>query len=80
VPLHRSFGPNDIFVNNYASKCTLRSVAEQICIEYPWVHYFPSFEIVWNLGSSAYMEKDLLHVKPEIVGLITSAFRKSFFH
>jgi hypothetical protein len=80
VPLHRSFGPNDIFVNNYASKCTLRAVAEQICNEYDWVHYFPSFEVVWNLGSTAYLEKDLLHVKPEIVGLITTAFRKSFFN
>lgn len=79
VPLHRSFGNNDIFVNNYASKCTLRAVAEQICDEYPWVKYFPSFEIVWNMGSAAYLESDLLHVKPEVVRLVIKSFIRSFF-
>lgn len=79
VPLHRSFGTNDIFVNNYASKCTLRAVAEQICDEYPWVSYFPSFEAVWNIGSAAYQERDLLHVKPTVVESIMKAFLGSFF-
>jgi hypothetical protein len=79
VPLHRSFGPNDVFVNNYASKCTLRAVTEQICKEYDWVHYFPSFEVVWNVGSDAY-EDDLLHVKPDVVNFITSRFLKTFFN
>lgn len=79
VPLHRSFGSNDIFVNNYASKCTLRAVAEQISDEYSWVSYFPSFEAVWNMGSSAYQERDLLHVKPKVVETIIKSFIGGFF-
>lgn len=74
VPLHRSFNEHDIFVNNMESKCTLRAVAAQICREFDWVHYFPSFEIVWGIGASAYMDKDLLHVKEEVVRNIMDLF------
>jgi len=74
VPLHRSFNKNDIFVNNVESKATLRAVAAQICRELPWVHYFPSFEIVWGIGFSAYKDADLLHVKEEIVKNIIDVF------
>lgn len=79
VPLQRSFGPNDIFVNNYESKCTLRAVAAQICRELPWVHYFPSFEIVWGIGVTAYQSRDRLHVKEEVVDRIIDIFISSHF-
>lgn len=77
VPLHRSFNEHDIFVNNMESKCTLRAVAAQICREFDWVHYFPSFEIVWGIGAGAYMDKDLLHVKEEVVRSIMDLFLAS---
>ncbi|HNA29646.1 MAG TPA: GSCFA domain-containing protein [Thiobacillaceae bacterium] len=79
VPLHRSFGPEDIFVNNYESKCTLRAVAGKICREHDWVHYFPSFEIVWGMGFAAYQTKDRLHVKEEVVDRIIGAFVEAHF-
>ena len=79
VPLHRSFNTHDIFVNNYESKCTLRAVAGQICREYDWVHYFPSFEIVWGTGATAYQAKDRLHVKEEVVDRIIAAFMEAHF-
>lgn len=79
VPLHRSFNTHDIFVNNYESKCTLRAVAGQICREYDWVHYFPSFEIVWGTGATAYQAKDRLHVKEEVVERIIAAFMEAHF-
>lgn len=79
VPLHRSFNDDDIFVNNYESKCTLRAVVGQICREYDWVHYFPSFEMVWGAGVVAYQAKDRLHVKEEVVERIMAAFMDSHF-
>jgi len=77
VPLHRSFNENDIFVNNMESKATLRAVAAQICREFDWVHYFPSFEIVWGIGAAAYKESDMLHVKEDIVSNIMGLFLSS---
>ena len=74
-----SFNTDDIFVNNYESKCTLRAVAGQICREFDWVHYFPSFEIVWGMGAPAYQTKDRLHVKEEVVDRIIAAFMDSHF-
>jgi hypothetical protein len=79
VPLHRSFNQHDIFVNNMESKCTMRAVAAQICREFDWVHYFPSFEIVWGVGAAAYKDEDLLHVKEEVVGMIIDQFMVSHF-
>lgn len=79
VPLHRSFNSDDIFVNNYESKCTLRAVTAQICREHDWVHYFPSFEIVWGTGATAYQAKDRLHVKEEVVDRIIAAFMDTQF-
>jgi hypothetical protein len=79
VPLQRSFNTQDIFVNNYESKCTLRAVAAQICREIDWVHYFPSFEIVWGTGVTAYQTRDRMHVKEEMVSRIIDAFMLSHF-
>ncbi len=79
VPMQRSFGSQDIFVSNYESKCTLRAVAGHICRELDWVHYFPSFEIVWGMGATAYQARDRLHVKEEVVGRIIDVFMLSHF-
>ena len=78
VPLHRSFNEHDIYVNNVESKATLRAVAGQICREYDWVHYFPSYEIVTGIGVGAYEERDLLHVKPAVVGEIMNLFLNAY--
>jgi len=78
VPLERSFNEHDIFVNNMESKTTLRAVAGQICRDFDWVHYFPSFEIVWGLGLPAY-QPDRVHVRPEVVQTIMAAFLASHF-
>ena len=77
VPLHRSFNEQDIFINNMESKATLRAVTAQVCREFDWVHYFPSFEIVWGIGANAYKEVDMLHVKEEIVSNIMGLFLSS---
>ncbi|MEW5769643.1 MAG: GSCFA domain-containing protein [Pseudomonadota bacterium] len=79
VPMQRSFNTQDVFVNNYESKCTLRAVAGQICRELNWVHYFPSFEIVWGMGVTAYQARDRMHVKEEAVRQIIDAFMLSHF-
>jgi hypothetical protein len=74
VPLHRSFGPDDIFTNNFSSKSILRSVVSTLVQRYPDIVYFPSFEIVWGIGSDAYEDRDLLHVKPAVVREIIKLF------
>ena len=76
VPMHRSFGDQDIFINNFSSKTILRSVVATLVQRYPEIIYFPSFEIVWGIGASAYKE-DLLHVRPDIVHEIIKLFRMS---
>lgn len=78
VPLERSFNEYDVFVGNMESKTTLRAVAAQICREYDWVHYFPSFEIVWGIGRPAY-QADMMHVNPKVVEAIIGLFMASHF-
>lgn len=78
VPLERSFNEHDVFVNNMESKTTLRAVVAQICREFDWVHYFPSFEIVWGIGRQAY-QADGVHVNPNIVQAIIGLFMASHF-
>jgi hypothetical protein len=79
VPMNRSFAGNDVFVGNYASKCTLRAVIEEVCDRHKDVLYFPSFEVVWGLGAIAFKDEDLLHVKPSIVEEIIRSFKASYF-
>jgi hypothetical protein len=79
VPMSKSFGPNDIWVNNYASKCTLRATAEEFARAYPDdVTYFPSFEFIWGIGSAAY-EDDQIHIKPSVVSKVVAVFQGAYF-
>lgn len=79
VPLARTFSGQDVFVANMLSKATLRTVAGALCRKHDFVHYFPGYEIVTGIGAGAYEPKDLVHVRPEIVGTIINAFVSSHF-
>lgn len=74
VPISRSFGADDVYVTNCASKSTLRAVANEACREFPDVAYFPAYEIVTGFGRAAYLEEDLVHVRAEVASLIVYKF------
>ena len=79
VPLERTFSGEDVFVANMQSKSTLRAVAGAIVRRYDFVHYFPGYEIVSGIGAAAYDERDMVHIKPEIVEVIVAAFVNTHF-
>ena len=71
VGLGRTFSGKDITVANTYSKSLLRAVAGAIDLEFPAVHYWPSYEIATraNLFSS-----DLRHVTDDGVEFIIGRF------
>jgi hypothetical protein len=71
VPLHTTFMPEDCVIANEYSKTVLRVCAEELARKYANVDYFPSYEIVRS-GGLANFHKDNVHVKPEVVSLVTS--------
>ena len=77
VHLNKTFREDvDSVSASCASKSTLRAVANEICIEDPSVHYFPSYEIVNILsplsGVQAYADGQ--HVSRDIVDTIMKTF------
>lgn len=70
VPLQSTFrADTDVIVANTYSKATLRSVAEEICADFDFVHYFPSFESVTLSERGRAWQEDLVHVTREIVDI-----------
>jgi hypothetical protein len=76
VPVGTTFSGDDCFVANEYSKSVLRTAAEALR-QIPGVDYFPSYEIVRSGGFTAY-GKDRIHVKDEVVRLVTDYMRRSF--
>lgn len=74
VPLGRTYSNDDIFVANMTSKSRLRSAITE-CLDYlpNNNHYFPSYEIVTNIGRSAF-DADGRHVLSAIVDQIIEGF------
>lgn len=71
VPLQRTWTTEDVVCANMHSKATLRSVAGQVCRDYPRVIYWPSFE--YALAGDVYMD-DGRHVREDAVSEIVSSF------
>ena len=71
VPLTATFRGQDCMQANMYSKCVQRAAIEHVCANYPFVAYFPSYEMVVMADSEfAWGEKDYRHVKPEMVSHI----------
>ena len=66
VPILMTFTDRDCVAANELTKSTLRVVAEYFSNNYSNVDYFPSYEAVKFLGSSAYYD-DNIHVRSDIV-------------
>lgn len=70
VPLHTTFMPADCVIANEYSKSVLRVCAEELTRNNANVDYFPSYEIVRSGGLSNFIE-DNIHVRPDVVSLVT---------
>jgi hypothetical protein len=78
VPLNATFAPRDVLISNSYSKACLRTAVEELLWAYPFVDYFPSFEMV-NLSDPAMVwESDYRHVKREFVERIMLEFKRRY--
>lgn len=78
VPLGATWRPTDIVVSNTASKSKLRAVIEEMTRRYPFVDYFPSYEIVVNSPRHLAWKEDQLHVAWPMVQHIMSIFEAAY--
>jgi hypothetical protein len=78
VPLNATFVNRDVLISNSYSKACLRTAVEELLWAYPFVDYFPSFEMV-NLSDPAMVwEADYRHVKREFVDRIMFEFKRRY--
>ncbi|MDB2380670.1 GSCFA domain-containing protein [Luminiphilus sp.] len=80
VPLQSTMTSDDVVVSNTLSKSLLRVVAQEASEERDNVSYFPSFEMVMNSPRGLTWEDDCIHVRSEVVKLVTSSFIENWFH
>jgi hypothetical protein len=79
VPISATFMPNsDCIISNNTSKSILILGAKYLSEKYPFIDYFPSYEIVMSIGNYAFKE-DLVHVKEEIISEVISYFIEFYF-
>lgn len=78
VPLERTFSDGDVFVANAESKAILRAAISEVARENTNVFYFPSFDLIQALGSSAFKENDGRHVKDTVVQHMIECFCLSY--
>lgn len=78
VPLNGSFSGVDILQSNSLSKCTLRTVAQVVADENPFVDYFPSYELVTLSDPDAVWLPDRRHVRREAVAHIIGKFSAAY--
>ncbi|GAA5118115.1 GSCFA domain-containing protein [Luteolibacter yonseiensis] len=77
VPLMATYVPRHVLLSTTYSKSVLRVAAEEIRMNFPDVHYFPSYEIItgsYNRG--AYYKKDYRTVTQEGVNHVMKLFLK----
>jgi hypothetical protein len=79
VPLAATYENKHIMVSSTYSKSVLRVAASEIEAHYPFVTYFPSYEIITGPGQAdRYFEDDLRQVTPEGVAHVMRIFQKHF--
>jgi hypothetical protein len=77
VPLIATFEPRHVLVSTTISKATLRVAADEITKLYPFVEYFPSYEIISGSAIGApYFEPDLRQVRQVGVDHVMRIFEK----
>ncbi len=79
VPLHGTFTDRDVVSANLYSKSTLLSAAVSLAAEYPFVDYYPSYEMVTCTRHEEAWENDGVHVKPQCVEKVIGVFAEQYF-
>lgn len=75
VPLAITLEPRHVLLSTQVSKATLRLCAEQLCQDYPWVDYFPAYELI-HFAPEQHFEADRRHVSALGVERVMQQFFK----
>ncbi|MDZ4842748.1 MAG: GSCFA domain-containing protein [Hyphomicrobium aestuarii] len=79
VPLIATYEKRHVLVSTIYSKSALRVVAEIVSSEFPFISYFPSYEIVTGHHHAySFFEPDLRSIKPQGVQHVMSLFKKHY--
>jgi hypothetical protein len=78
VPLLATFSGQDVVLANTYSKSLLRAAAQEWAAKHENVHYFPSYEIVYNSDRNETWGPDLRHVKREMSNHIMDLFVENY--
>lgn len=78
VPLLATLTPKDVLIANTYSKAVLHAVASEFCASRPDADYFPSYEMVLHAKPEAAWERDLRHVREDMVERIMRAFVQAY--
>lgn len=69
----------DGLIENNLSKSTLRVAIDQLQSQYPFVHYFPSFEIIMDdLRDYRFYDRDMVHINDLAIDYIWNYFQKTY--
>lgn len=70
----------DGLVENQRSKATLLLAIDQLCLDHPYIHYFPAYEMVMDdLRDYRFFEPDLIHPSKLAIDYIWNHFQAAFF-
>ncbi len=70
----------DGLVENQESKATLLLAAHQLAKQFPYVHYFPAYELVLDdLRDYRFFEEDMIHPSQQAINYVWEYFKTSFF-
>ncbi|MFC3714820.1 GSCFA domain-containing protein [Luteimonas soli] len=78
VPMAQTFTNLDVFTANTYSKAVLRVAAQMLTARFPFVDYFPSYEMVMNSPRAMTWADDQVHVAPPVVEQVISAFASRY--
>jgi hypothetical protein len=70
----------DGLVENQRSKATLLLAAEQLCLQFPFVHYFPAYELILDdLRDYRFFKADMIHPNEIAIEYVWEKFTDTFF-
>lgn len=74
VPMNQTFTAQDVVSANTYSKSALRSAAQMLFEDLPFVDYFPSYEMVTNSPRDITWSDDQIHVRDKVIHPVIAEF------
>jgi hypothetical protein len=79
VPLIATYEDRNVLTSTVYSKSALRVAAEEVSIEFEWVDYFPSYEIITSsLNGGTYYAEDFRDASPAGVSHVMRSFLRNY--